>query len=508
MNWPDDDISLASFLIQHPEVLAQHEAELEQYPFRNTHILWVFSVLRRVWVANHRTRFPSKVEATMIVEKEAKEKKLPEEVRIGLVHCALTIYQCDVSSYTGDRVVGFILDRQQDKLQDLIESGDPSKLGEIEELIHSLRTARNSPFQTGSICSTSPFSKGAIAAQLDEDSTSNLTIPLGFPVTDSCMKGGLRVGEVYVLIAYTGGGKTATLGTVARQIAMQGYRVLYCGLDNPKAELDLRFMEAMAGKARHECSSFTEFGGYLNAALGSEWGNLDPTMHLFLLSRKDFRRRPTPSDVGEYVERIHNSREVREYDLKRGVLPKRIGRVDVVVYDYAAKMRPNFGNSKQAKHELLHDVIDDMQESSMALDFAAMTAAQVNRFGYNKDNPDMDDIAGSWDMLGPAGIVSVLCQSDEELQNGTFRLAHPKLRRGALPFTTHFGFDRSTSRVWEISNKGATHLPVGPKQKSTSSSGAVSSGRFKPVEGPLLTPDTYQKVKRSGLALAPGLEHE
>lgn len=504
MRFPGSDVTVAAYLLKHPDILAQHEDDLEEYPFTNSFILWVFTVLRRAWILNKRTRFPSEFEAVYLVDKECGVHSIPELHKTWLIDATNQIYRTDVTDVTGERVVKFLYDRKVDWIQKVLEKGEPAELLTVEDFVHSLRTITESSL-AGDITSWSPFSDQAIADQVQEDSTWNNAIPLGYSLTDNSLRGGIYAGELIFLIAPTGKGKTLFMVATATQIAKAGYRILYIALDNPKREMDLRIQESSTGISKAKCESLPEYDALVREGM-KEWAEMDPTLHLFVRTRKDFAKRPTANDIRSMITKIEMSQKVREYDIARGVMPHRVGKVDAVIVDYFARMHPNHFSSRMAKHESLASVADDLQELSMVADIPVITPAQLNRGGYLKDNPTLEDIASSFDAMHPAGLIAAWCQSAEEEKVNRFRLAWLKIRRGVEPFTIHYGYNRDITRVWEIPGEGKGEIPSSTTERK-GRTGATRESKFKAPgkETPALSPETHRKLAKKGIEPNPAL---
>lgn len=499
MGFPQEDVTVAAFLLKHPDVLARHEEDLVRYPFRNSFVLWVYKVLHDSWNLNRKTRFPTEAEAVMEVERRCKALNIPEVHKTMLVSCAYQVYRTDVSNMTGDRVVRFLYNRRRDNLMDLIELGDPESLGKVETFTHQLRIIRESPL-SGGLAWASPYCDEAIRRQSDANYIWNRFIPTGWTHTDSLLKGGFRPGELYIDVTPTGKGKTLKFVHLANSFAKQGFRVLYIGLDNPRDELELRLMESGSGICKDECYSPEEFGRLVTADRGLSWGDVDPTKQLLLLTRRDFSSKPNARALAQMISAIEYNQDLRDYDIKRGVLPDRVGKVDVLIVDYADRCDPNITYRQVQKFERLTQISEDLQELAMIYNIPVITGSQVNRFGFNKENPTLEDIAGAFDKVQAAGLVSVTCQTEDEEKLSIFRLAWPKVRRGTPSFTTTYGFNRKVSQVWEIADKGHQGLPPATNTKKGQPGRNGRARDDKPLDD-----QTYKNVKRKGLEPAPAL---
>jgi len=488
MGFPGEDITIASYLIRNPDVLGQHESSLEQYPFSNAFIRWVFAHLKQAWVQNRKRSFPSQAEALIYIDKMSAE--LPEVHRTLLGQATQKIYKTEVTTVTADRVVDYLIKQRSEYLQDVIEDLDPLKLQEAETLLHELRVIRDSPL-AGGIANSSPFSERAISAQEEEDSSWNQAIPLGFPLTDEMLRGGLRAGELFILVAPTGKGKSMFLISSAIDMAKRGYRILYVALDNPLHEMELRAQESALGLSKFSIGSNVTYGKHLRKSISENWGKLDPSKQFYMVSRQDFASKPTAHDIQAMATAIEMSRDLREYDLARGTMPDRVGRVDAIVVDYGDRMRPEYSSKGAQRYERLAEISENLQEIAIISNRPVITASQVNRTGYGLDDPDLSHLAGSFDKAAPAGLIGILCQTDEEETIGRFRIAFTKLRRGVQPFEVHYGFNRDITRVWELPDKPKA---LSKRKTPDKKRGGNSSGQ-QPQAAPVVLPQQSRRGK-------------
>jgi replicative DNA helicase len=141
------------------------------------------------------------------------------------------------------------LQKVMTKAQKIIDKGDFESYDQLEEMV-------NKALQVGEI----DEGEQDVFSNLDEvlDDDYRHPIPIGIPGIDNLLKGGLAKGELGVILAPTGVGKTTVLSKIANHAFNLGYNVLQIFFeDNPKI-IQRKHFTMWTGIAPDELSFYKE----------------------------------------------------------------------------------------------------------------------------------------------------------------------------------------------------------------------------------------------------------
>lgn len=213
------------------------------------------------------------------------------------------------------------------------------------------------------------FVDDLLSADLDFDEifSEEDKIPTGYEALDKKMLGGVEKGETTLIVGPTGGGKSNLLLNIAFNWVMDGYKVLYISLENPKKITARRLLSYITGEPLTWIFSHQDETKYLY----KKWQKENSGKEKF---KFDFAHYGTG-----HIEDIH--RRIEE------VKP------DCLVLDYIDIMpNKNFNSSdRYAKDEAN---IEGIASLAATYNIAALTASQFNRTGMDNSNRSMDQISG------------------------------------------------------------------------------------------------------------------
>ena len=278
------------------------------------------------------------------------------------------------------------LQKVMTKAQKIIDKGDFESYDQLEEMV-------NKALQVGEI----EEGEQDVFSNLDEvlDDDYRHPIPIGIPGIDNLLKGGLAKGELGVILAPTGVGKTTVLSKIANHAFNLGYNVLQIFFeDNPKI-IQRKHFTMWTGIAPDELS-FSK----------------DVVMEKVKEIRENTKNRlilkKYPSDTLT-MSQIKN--QVRKM-IAEG------NKIDLIVLDYIDCIVPDKNLGDEWKSE--GSVMRGYEALCHELDVAGWTATQGNRSSISSDVVTTDQMGGS---IKKAQVGHVIISVAKSLQQKEMKLA-------------------------------------------------------------------------------------
>lgn len=246
----------------------------------------------------------------------------------------------------------------------------------------------------------------------------------GLPTLDEYLKGGVWGGDLTVIMASTGGGKTSFLIWMAAQAVIKGKKVCFITLEQPDYEIEERFRRCL-------CDS-----------------PIVPKPSVWSKMRKHLLKGGASLEVIEYSPQGIGVMDL-DREFKAGV--------DCVFIDYADYLRPPSGSQGMEYHDL-GMIYSDLKAIAMRRRIPVVTASQVNRPAYGQDVFNTADVEASLRKVMIADRVIALSQTPSEavqddetgLSMGTLYLA--KNRKGVpfkkIPITIDFARSHFREGRW------------------------------------------------------------
>ncbi len=249
------------------------------------------------------------------------------------------------------------------------------------------------------------------------------TIPSKWPWLDDALNGGfLKDGRaLYIFAGESNIGKSIFLGNIAANIANQGKTVLLVTLEMSELLYARRICSNITKISMNELSSST---GSLRAMLNE---NQDDTKGRILI--KEFPPSTiTPNFLKGYIKKITDT----------GIT------IDAIVLDYINLMHATVGNNS---YERIKYVAEQVRAMSYTFNCPVISATQINRSGFNTENPDMTTISESIGLCATADCITSIFQNDEDRELGVIRLGMMKNRYGTRGTTQAMRIDYSTLSI-------------------------------------------------------------
>jgi replicative DNA helicase len=277
-------------------------------------------------------------------------------------------------------------------------------------------------------------------SRLIEDlKTEEPTISSGWQWLDNKLDGGfLENGRsIYIFAGETNVGKSIVLGNIACNIAKQGKTVLLVSLEMSEMVYAKRLAGNLTGievnNLRYELPQ-------LEDKLQSFITN-NPTSRLLI---KEFPPSTiTPSQLGAFIKKIQQN----------GV------ELDAIVLDYVNLMHSPMGNNS---YERVKIATEQVRALSYQYNCPVITATQLNRSGYDKEDPSLDTIGESMGLAMGADAIFSVFQKEEDRDLDIIRMGVMKNRFGPNHGTSEFSIHYPTLTIsdGDIHDIGSTSADV------------------------------------------------
>jgi replicative DNA helicase len=288
------------------------------------------------------------------------------------------------------------LQKVMTKAQSIIDKGDFESYDRLEEMVRGALQVGETDKGT-----TDVFFN--IDEVLDDDYRH--PIPIGVPGIDNLLKGGLAKGEIGVILAPTGVGKSTFTTKIANHAFNLGYNVLQIFFeDNPKI-IQRKHFTLWTGIHPDDMSENRE-------DVTARVKHIKETMKNRLIMKK------LPSDTVT-MNQIKN--QVRKM-MAEGI------RVDMIILDYIDCVVPDKMLGDEWKSE--GSVMRGFEAMCHELDIAGWTATQGNRNSISSDVVTTDQMGGSIKKAQVGHVIITVAKSLQQKEMNLATIAITKSRIG------------------------------------------------------------------------------
>ena len=136
----------------------------------------------------------------------------------------------------------------------------------------------------------------------------------------------------------------------------------------------------------------------------------------------------TPKQLTAFVKKFQDSGE----------------RVDAIVIDYVNLLHSTIGSNS---YERVKYICEQVRAMSYIFKCPIISATQLNKSGFNIDNPDLATISESVGLAATADVIVSIFQNEEDQELGLIRLGMMKNRYGPRGMVQHMKIDYSTLTI-------------------------------------------------------------
>tara|TARA_R110000737_G_scaffold194465_2_gene215612 strand:+ start:902 stop:2209 length:1308 start_codon:yes stop_codon:yes gene_type:complete len=254
---------------------------------------------------------------------------------------------------------------------------------------------------------------------IDDLNTEQSFIPSKWEWLDDTLGGGfLESGKaLYVFAGETNIGKSIFLGNIAHNIASQGKNVLLVTLEMS----ELLYAQRICSNAtKIPMKELRQNGPSIKNAIARENGKV------FI---KEFPPATiTPNQLKAFIKKFG----------EKGI------KLDAIVLDYLNLLHSTVGNNS---YERIKNVTEQVRAMSYMFECPIISATQLNRSGFDQDNPELATISESIGLAATADVIASIYQNDEDRELGIIRLGMMKNRYGMRGNTQAMRIDYSTLTI-------------------------------------------------------------
>ncbi len=254
------------------------------------------------------------------------------------------------------------------------------------------------------------------------------TVPTGWDAIDTLIGGGLAAGELGVIAAPSGIGKSWALATIGAMAARMGKRVVYYTFELNEKYVGLRYDTIYTGI---ESTKIPDNPALVQNMVDSISGDIITKYY-------------PPKAVT-----IHTIRAHIDHLIANKLKP------DIIIIDYADLMRAS--ERSDSRHEELGTIYVEIRGMSGELGIPVWTASQTQRSSIQDEIIEADKIASSYEKIMNADLVISLSRKLEDKANNTGRAHIMKNRFGPDGITLPVYMNTSLGKIEifdENSSKG------------------------------------------------------
>ena len=248
-------------------------------------------------------------------------------------------------------------------------------------------------------------------------------IPSTWEWLDDALNGGFMENgrALYVFAGETNIGKSIFLGNIASNMAKQGKNVLLVTLEMSELLYARRICTNVSKIPLKDLSSNTHS---LRQAIKEH--KESGTGRIFI---KEFPPSTiTPNQLKAFIKKLTDT----------GVP------IHAIVLDYLNLLHSTVGSNS---YERIKNVTEQVRAMSYIFNCPIISATQLNRSGFNTDNPDLATISESVGLAATADVIVSIFQNEEDRDLGIIRLGMMKNRYGPRGHTQAMRIDYPTLTI-------------------------------------------------------------
>ena len=248
--------------------------------------------------------------------------------------------------------------------------------------------------------------------------TARTTVPTGWDVIDDLTQGGLGGGELGVIVAPAGVGKTWVLAAIGANSMKKGRHIVHYSLELNESYVGLRYDSIFTGIANQNLK-------YHKEDVQSQMEKLDGDLVIKYYPTKS----ASVNTLSAHLKRITT-----------------LGtQVDMVVVDYADILKDT-GGSREVRHAL-GNIYEDLRGLAGEFQIPIWTASQANRSALDEDVIEATKVSESYQKIMTADFVMSLSRKVEDKIGNTGRFHVIKNRFGPDGMTFPAKINTNTGKM-------------------------------------------------------------
>lgn len=260
------------------------------------------------------------------------------------------------------------------------------------------------------------------------------TISTGWEVVDDLMDGGLGPGELGIVVAPAGIGKSWLLCSLGAKAMKQGKNIAHFTLELNENYVGLRYDCCFTGidfqEIKHRQADVEEVIKKIEGKLYVKYFPLKTV---------------SAQSLKFHIERIQALEGIR---------------IDEMVVDYADILRPLEKDSNSNSYSEAGGIYEELRQAAGELQIPVWTASQTNRSGGQEDVVQAHNIADSYRKIMTADFVMSVARNTTDKANNTARCHIIKNRFGPDGITLYAKMDTSRGQIELYDSKSKESLQI------------------------------------------------
>lgn len=416
---------ILALMVQDPQFLACYGETVNPSYFEKPYFSSVCQILQQ-YFATYR-QVPDCSSAFAMANDYCTRFRIQPEVANPLYHTLNYIYSTPISDLEFVRTATANFGRRQalrdatGKIIDRLEKDDQSEYDSCRQLIEralEVGSPRHSILDVGTNFANIP-------SMAQKSKTYGRRVPTGLPFLDGCMQGGLGEGEIGVLVAPAGVGKSTCLVNFGYGALFAGYNVLHITLELKDIDIALKYAARTTG-----CTMEQVIRNDPQFQHAVQSGCAIPS------NRLQVRYFSPGTCTTDNVRSLVSFLRVNGFN------------VNLVVIDYLKRMKYD-GEVVGG----LGRICDQLVAAGDEYGFGVWTAQQAQRMTRGSARTSVNNIANDVTILENADVAIAISQTEEEHKTDRLRFEIQKVRRGDDSTVLFSWIQYSKATVYEM-NEG------------------------------------------------------
>jgi len=397
---PEFQAKVLAYMIENPEFCDVAAHHLQPEHFNNKALQWFFNTIAES--KHHLT-------PTLLREELIKAATVDKTIRTEEVSKFVSLFDVikervvpSEAEYITDKMSTFI--KTQSVKKAIMDSVDLTKNGKWDEILSMMQDA----VAAGVSLDDRGYDYfGEIESRVEDrvHRHNHKKIPTGIPELDDLTYGGIKTGQMGLIVGGTGRGKSIFLQWLARTALMLNKKVAYITFELSQMDISDRFDSMFAHVKPQELNQYQEEVIESLTKYKATYGKSLIIQHY-------------PADTAT----IHTIRDFFRTISQGGLVP------DLIILDYLDLMCPH--RTYHSEHAEIDAITKAVVGFAAEMDVAVWTATQLNRSGMVAETPDEAGIAGYVGKLYNADMVLMMAQTKDEREDELMRLFIAKNRNG------------------------------------------------------------------------------
>lgn len=251
-------------------------------------------------------------------------------------------------------------------------------------------------------------------------------VSTGWADIDDIAKGGLGKGELGVVVAPTGAGKSMVLVHLGAQAVQAGLNVLHYTLELGDTIVASRYDAAITGVELKNLTIFKE------------------------KIYDEIKEIPGRLIVKEYPTRSASIQTIKNHVEK---LKRRDFEPDMIIVDYGDLIRPENSRKDEKRHQL-ETIYEELRGIAQMCECPLWTASQTNRSGLNAEVITMESISEAFNKCFVADFIFTVSRTVEDKNTNQGRIFIAKNRNGPDGLVYPIFMDTSSVKIKVLPRTG------------------------------------------------------